>query len=281
MSLKSMVKKIPGVMIARNLQLAFCAPYSVRRESRKKIKELKNKYEGKRCFIIGNGPSLTAEDLDKLRGEITFAANTIYAMFNRTEWRPTFYCVQDENVLSDIGEDNLLSIIEKPSYFFIRMHAYKILGRKFANLQKCIFVPIWNRERKEWGSLFTAEADRYIYDGSTVTFMSMQLAAYMGFQSIYLVGVDNSFPYRIERDGRIVENDANLKSHFFDGWECDFKNSSKLFKANYQEYCNNSYMEAEKYSRRTGSFRIYNATRGGKLEIFERVDLDEVLSHEP
>lgn len=37
------------------------------------------------------------------------------------------------------------------------------------------------------------------------------------------------------------------------------------------------YEFAEQYSR-THSFRIYNATRGGYLEIFERKNLDDVLA---
>ena len=39
------------------------------------IRSLQNKYEGKRCFIIGNGPSLTPEDLDRIKDEYSFASN--------------------------------------------------------------------------------------------------------------------------------------------------------------------------------------------------------------
>ncbi|HJD45240.1 MAG TPA: hypothetical protein H9909_00215, partial [Candidatus Mediterraneibacter norfolkensis] len=56
---------------------------------------LKNKHKGERCFVIGNGPSLTAEDLELLKGEITFAANRIYMLFDRTDWRPTYYFCAD------------------------------------------------------------------------------------------------------------------------------------------------------------------------------------------
>ncbi len=38
-----------------------------------------------------------------------------------------------------------------------------------------------------------------------------------------------------------------------------------------------AYEYAEKYSREHG-FRIYNATRGGYLEVFERVNLNDVLN---
>ena len=39
------------------------------------LKTLKGIHIGKRCFIIGNGPSLRVEDLEKIKDEYTFAAN--------------------------------------------------------------------------------------------------------------------------------------------------------------------------------------------------------------
>ncbi len=37
----------------------------------------KDRHEGERCSVIGNGPSLRTSALDRLRGESTFAANRI------------------------------------------------------------------------------------------------------------------------------------------------------------------------------------------------------------
>ena len=72
-------------------------------ESNQYLKELKDKYKGKRCFIIGNGPSLTKADLEMLQNEITFATNKIYQIFPQTNWRPTYYGMLDEGVgMSDV-----------------------------------------------------------------------------------------------------------------------------------------------------------------------------------
>lgn len=61
------------------------------------IQKYKNFYDGQRCFIIGNGPSLTISDLEKLKacGEVSIASNSIYNLFSKTEWRPTIYTVHD------------------------------------------------------------------------------------------------------------------------------------------------------------------------------------------
>ena len=62
------------------------------------MKQFKDLYQGKRCFIIGNGPSLKADDLDCLKNEYTFAANRIYEILDKTDWRPWAYVVVDKNL---------------------------------------------------------------------------------------------------------------------------------------------------------------------------------------
>ena len=63
----------------------------------KRFSALKNKYKGRRCFIVGLGPSLTTADLDLLakNGEYTFSMNRCYQLFDRTEWRPDCYFISD------------------------------------------------------------------------------------------------------------------------------------------------------------------------------------------
>lgn len=54
------------------------------------LKQYKNKYDGKRCFIVATGPSLTVEDLSLLKNEITFGMNSICMSSKLTDWIPTF-----------------------------------------------------------------------------------------------------------------------------------------------------------------------------------------------
>ena len=64
-----------------------------------RIRRMRNRWRGQRCFVVGNGPSLDPDDLDALAGEFTFASNKIYKIFPRTVWRPTAYMVVDDVVL--------------------------------------------------------------------------------------------------------------------------------------------------------------------------------------
>ena len=63
-----------------------------------RLKEFENKYNGERCFIIATGPSLTIDDLEKLKDEYTFGVNSIIKLFDKTDFRPDFYGIQDKFV---------------------------------------------------------------------------------------------------------------------------------------------------------------------------------------
>ena len=52
-------------------------------------------YAGRKIFVIGNGPSLKAADLDMLEGNISIASNRINLIYDECRWRPTFHTVVD------------------------------------------------------------------------------------------------------------------------------------------------------------------------------------------
>ena len=60
---------------------------------------------GKRCFIIGNGPSLVKCDLTLLKNEITIGSNGIFLIFEKMGFKPTFYTVEDGLVAEDRADE--------------------------------------------------------------------------------------------------------------------------------------------------------------------------------
>lgn len=278
--LKQFVKKIPGAVQTRMLMDAFHAPLSVIVTNHSKILKYKDRYKAKRCFIIGNGPSLTARDLDKIKGEYSFAANRIYHIFSETDWRPSFYCIQDENMFQEMDIQDLVRTADSAEASFIRMRCYMKMTDRCRMVKNRILVPVWDYPMKDYKAPFTRHADKYIFDGCTVTYMSMQLAAYMGFSNIYLLGVDHNFPYRRMRNGEIAVNNIQLVSHFYDRMINCTDNEAGRVQANDHVFVTNSYQSAENYSRWDGSFRIWNATRGGILEVFDRASLDEIVKND-
>lgn len=277
MKVKSIVKKIvlniPGARNARLYLSAYRAPLSVIIMSKRAIKKYKDKYKGKRCFIIGNGPSLKAEDLDKLVNEYCFAANKIYCIYPQTKWRPTFYCAQDENFLRDISGDDIDLATNRCKVSIFRLHSYHKIKNKIPRIHNLLFVPITAAKKKNRLG-FENNAEKTLYDGSTVTYMSMQLATYMGFSEIYLLGMDHSFPYIWTKDGELKVNDLSIASHFYDGAQNNIgENAWKCRSHNVET--TDAYMTAYENCQKIGC-KIYNASRGGALEVFPRVDFDSL-----
>lgn len=230
----------------------------------KNIKTLKNLHLNKRCFIIGNGPSLIAEDLDKFKNEITFAFNRIYYIFDQTDWRPTYYCSEDDKtILESKDEINNLKIENK--FFPVNFPwDYKI---HFKNAKYFIFkFGDRNVEPK-----FSEDIVKGIYWGNTVAYTAIQLAVYMGVKEIYLLGVDHNFSRMVNDKGEIVI-DETAKDYFTEKYNRD---KEDLYIPNI-EVSTRAFTAAKKYADRH-NIKIFNATRGGKLEVFERVEFDKII----
>lgn len=232
----------------------------------KKLKTLKGKYSGKRCFIIGNGPSLTSKDLDQLKNEYTFAFNRIYYIFNQTEWRPTFYCTQDEKIVRNSLSEIKSKIETKYIFAPINLKWYYDLdlNTEFYFNQKM-------SASEEEAPDFCEDISHAIGVGNTVAYTAIQIAVYMGFSEIYLLGVDHSFRISQDKNGNIIEN-PTAKDYFCQEYNED---REELFIPKL-DVSILSYIAAQKYAR-THEIRIYNATRGGKLEIFPRKDFDSLF----
>lgn len=69
------------------------------------ITAMKDTVQSRRCFVIGNGPSLRAENLSKLTHEASFASSRIYEIYEQTDWRSTYYCIHDMRVAKNNKKD--------------------------------------------------------------------------------------------------------------------------------------------------------------------------------
>lgn len=220
-------------------------------KSKDSISQFKNKYKGERCFVIGNGPSLTVNDLEKLKGEKTFASHGIYYIYDKTDWRPTFYCAQDAKFIREKYDVIKNSCSESINFFGVV--SYIDNYPKFA--KESFLVNLIIEDFVDNGPKFSEDLSIGAYEGLTVTYLNIQLAVYMGFKEIYLLGVD----------------------HFYSGDENDHFSKRDICTNKPQtEKSTYSYRAANKYANENG-IKIYNATRGGHLEEFERVNFDEII----
>lgn len=234
----------------------------------KKLADYKNKYKGKRCFLVGNGPSLKADDLTKIHnnGDITFAFNRVYNIFDDTPWRPTFYISQDEKMLS--GCQDVVDALVLPCKFVpIQLNWYHNINIKDAHYFN--IKPQLTDNPAEYQ--FSDDISKEIYNSSTGMYTAAQMAAYMGFSEIYFIGVDHHFQTSINNKGEIVV-DNTVKDYFSDKYNIDKDN---LYIPN-TEKSTLTYVAMKKHCDER-NIKVFNATRGGKLDVFPRVDFDSLF----
>ena len=222
-------------------------------KSSNRLRSLKEIHTG-RCFIIGNGPSLTDSDLQRLMqlGEVTFACNSLIKLFDEKQFRPTYYFAQDNKIILDNKEE----IERYEGTRFIKAH--------YASRYHMKGVTYYNMLFPQSPIGFSNDISRVVYSGQTVTYSMIQFAAYMGFKEIYLIGVDCNYS---------AKEDIITKESYFDS---RMYNSSRSYAAPEVDTNLKAYARARQVCDKAG-IKIYNATRGGKLEVFERADLDAVL----
>lgn len=234
----------------------------------RKIKTLKDLHTGESCFIIGTGPSLRIEDLKliKEQGIVTFAPNRIYEITEKYDWNPTYYICQDHNLIKTFG-DRIKKIKSQLSFIPVE-YVNDFQEEKFR------FFVLRERDFYPHDSSFSFDTSHYIDQGYTVTYGAIQLAIYMGFKKIYLIGIDHNYSIIRDSNGRPVRK-TNVKSDYSEGMT-QYINESNLPRI---EESTIAYETAEKISKKLG-VKIYNATRGGKLEAFERIDLNKLLKQQ-
>ena len=220
----------------------------------KKIQVFKNKHLGERCFILATGPSLTKEDVRRLKYEYTFGMNSICLLFSELGWETTYYGVQDLGVfrkLVDKYQDF------KNTVFFVGDGIPDLERKKTKSIPFAINYLDHKFSYKQLNTKFSLDVLKQVYDGYTITYSLIQIAVYMGFKEIYLLGNDCSYPKEVE------------KQHFMDFGHYD---SSTLTARERILY---AYQYAKDFLA-DSDVKIFNATRGGALEIFPRVDFDSL-----
>lgn len=247
-------------MIAYNSGYFYYKRTYIKNKYKEKFKQIYGQKKGKRCFIIGNGPSLEIEDLEKLKDEDCFAANEIYKLYDRTDWRPTYYVVMDRYTKAspEIIENMRCEIMYLGDYY---CRYNKVLRQDIICLHQHVS---FNSDTY----IVSDDISRSVTISPTVSLVSMQIAAYMGYSEIYLLGFDHSYSYEFDNDGSVISTGIK-DAHFFkdDVAEDIIADVNGMTKA---------YMSFRVFANRKGIV-VQNVTRGGKLEVFERTSIDSLF----
>ncbi len=235
-----------------------------------KLKRLKNIHSDKdRCFIMGSGPSINLLDLGKLKNEMTFGVNACYLNFDKMGFIPTYYVVED-NLVAEDRADEINRLRGMTKFFPIRL-AY-CLNRD----EDTIF---FNHCPDITACRFSTDISQFTCGGSTVVFTCLQIAYYMGFKKVYLIGMDHNYviPERYRKYNPnlnyIIYSTEDDSSHFHK----DYFGRGYRWHNPKSHLMEKAYKIAKRIYNEDGRC-IYNASKGGKLELFKRVSYEDLFS---
>lgn len=259
------IKKIPGAhrigtLLLDKLNTAYYSRTDKGACYTTRLRRLRGMHHGERCFVIGNGPSLRSEDLDLIRNETSFASNLIFKFYDSTSWRPDFYFAQD------VYDERLRDYVESLSAEQAFIGAYFLRKHRIRNRNPIAYRGLKSQSDGE----FSNDCSTGVYETATVTFTMLQFAVFMGFSEIYLLGIDNTYRNTIDSENNLVVNDE-IVDHFYES------TTAHVSYANVNEMTR-AYVIAREAAAERG-VRIFNATRGGALEVFPRVALEDVMDH--
>lgn len=280
--ISSVIKRIPVIrqIIAG---ISFYRGYFRYRKILIKNKEYKNKYLGERCFILGNGPSLNKHDLKPLKNEHVFTVNgmTISKEFDLIQ--PEFHIMVDSTRLDEKNEiflQNMKDLANKknpPIGIFPVIFKDYFKKYDFDKKLKIIYVYPRKKTRKINNIDFTKIIPSY----QNVVNIALYIAIYLGFRKIYLVGCDMTGFVNVYDENENID----FGGHFY---EKDNKREVKYMTELHRQRTNEFMLKAYGYVfelfRLTQEYalkndiKIYNATKGGTLDVFPRIKYEELFN---
>jgi hypothetical protein len=232
------------------------------RQSLHQLSLLQQPRPGKRCFIIGNGPSLRKTDLSLLRDEVTFGLNRIYLIFPETGFQTTYLVSVNRLVLEQCADEILLLPMPK----FLPWST-----RRYLPLKPSKDVIFLNTGCGKPG--FHPDARKPLWVGATVTNVALQLAFHMGFEQVILIGVDHSFVTQGQAHAQVTsqgEDPNHFSPNYFGkgfNWNLPDLETSEL-----------AYHMARQAYEAAGR-QVLDATIGGKLTVFPKVEYSSLFKH--
>lgn len=237
----------------------------------------KNCHKGARCFIIATGPSIKQQDLSPLRNEICIATSQFYLHPDYRLISPHYYCVAGfcENHIESFW-DTWMDALDtqaspKTKFFFSLLDKTRCTRNNRFNNREIFFLE--NSDCISSLRKMGIDLTHPVPTPYSVPVMALEIALYMGFSEIYLIGCDHDWILHMYES-----------RHFYD------ENQSLMHKYKIDEWCNDSFLmqsrqdvnlwEQYEYIKKIADkqqCKIYNATNGGLLDVFPRKQFESLF----
>ena len=211
-----------------------------------------------RCFIIGNGPSLKDVDLHLLESEDTFVTNWFYK--HNTDFSSKFYLAVDTAFFSGEGFDYVKDVYKKypEMKFVLKYEAYK-KEPSFWEMERTFFI---FPKLFQYANYIRFDCEKNMTACINVLLQCIQVALYMGYKKIYLLGCDfNQY--------------AQLRpNHFYDS---DLDRTSSMGEdARWSSMAHFHHYALQKVAKKLG-VEIINLTESSLIDAYPKDSLSNIL----
>lgn len=140
------------------------------------VTKFKDLHKGERGWIVCTGPSLNEIDCSLFKDETLIGLNRAYL---KEDLKFTYMVAVNKYVFEHYAQD------------IVDYGAVANFGTGFVNLSPNSYPLHWGGKK----FTFTGDIEKPLWQGHTVTYSAMQIAYYMGFQEVYVIGLDHYFDY--------------------------------------------------------------------------------------
>lgn len=215
-------------------------------------------YGGCRCIVIGNGPSLNGMDLADLAHEFTFGMNRIYLMGDRLGFEPTFYAAINRYVLAQFADE--IRAVRSMKFLNWSYRDQRLNDSTTVYLET---KPILRPD----GELMSG----YYAGGGTVTLFAMQLAFFMGFSQVVLIGVDHTYSHS-GTPNMAVKAEGDDPNHF----SGSYFGAGVTWQLPDLAAMERGYGSIKRLFEEDGR-QVIDSTVDGKLRVFPKANLADIL----
>lgn len=216
-----------------------------------KIRSYKDIHRGERCFIIGGSPSLDLLDLTKLNNEYTFTVNRGYKLQEKGLKHSTYHLFADKNL---VEQDKVMN--DFPQDFCKKFFVNANLEFPDEKFDTTYFTISLMKAKK-----FTSDLTQDLTEGYTVVHHAIQIAYYMGFDKIYLIGIDIDF--------------SNVQGHAYE--EFDSEKERQISLSIKEENVMLKYIGYAADFLQSNNRKIYNASPMGAVNCMPRVKYEDLF----
>ncbi len=248
-------------------------------------RKFENIHKGKRCFILGSGPSINNQDLSLLKNEITFTVNFANKIKQFSDINTNYHVFADPAIFK-IEDSELISDIRNISGYSSKVECFMPYNQETISFSKRVFEKINNVsvnyfEMYDYDDLISCDLTKPINVLDTVVQYAILLAIYMGFNEIYILGCEctdivgliKAYEQEKVKESNYAYSMSESYKNFLkgiankEGFEAAFRSRMLCFKY---------YKKLAQYCEENGII-FRNCTEGGILDCVQRAKYEDII----